>query len=182
MVKYRFIDSSFGDLAVLWRERGEVPRVVRILIPLPDHDASERMRDYPGTLPGRQPMVDDLCAQIARFLSGEPVVLPIDLLDPTVCSPFQWKVLMADRSIPRGEVRTYSQLAVEVGSPRGARAVGNALATNPFPIVIPCHRVVRSNGSLGGYRGGVAMKRALLEMEGVRFDERGHILALSLCR
>jgi methylated-DNA-[protein]-cysteine S-methyltransferase len=108
---------------------------------------------------------------MARFLRGEAVALPIDLLDATVCTPFQWRVLMAEKAIPRGEVRTYGQIAAQVGCPRGARAVGNALANNPFPIVIPCHRAVRSDGSLGGFQGGVAMKRALLEMEGVRFDE-----------
>lgn len=108
---------------------------------------------------------------MARFLRGEAVALPIDLLDATVCTPFQWRVLMAEKAIPRGEVRTYGQIAAQVGCPRGARAVGNALANNPFPIVIPCHRAVRSDGSLGGFQGGVEIKRALLEMEGVRFDE-----------
>jgi methylated-DNA-[protein]-cysteine S-methyltransferase len=62
-----------------------------------------------------------------------------------------------------------------LGKPSAARAVGRALATNPFPIIIPCHRAVRSDGSLGGYQGGLAMKRALLEMEGVEFDARGRV-------
>ena len=67
---------------------------------------------------------------------------------------------------------TYGGLAAAVGVPGGARAVGNVMAGNPFPLVIPCHRVIRSDGSLGGFGGGLPMKRALLEMEGVAFD--GH--------
>jgi methylated-DNA-[protein]-cysteine S-methyltransferase len=70
-------------------------------------------------------------------------------------------------------VTTYGRLAAHVGRPGGARAVGRALAGNPFPLVVPCHRAVRADGSPGGYQGGVPMKRALLEAEGVAFDRRG---------
>jgi methylated-DNA-[protein]-cysteine S-methyltransferase len=73
-------------------------------------------------------------------------------------------------------VSTYGRLARQAGAEGGARAAGRALAENPFPIVVPCHRTVRSNGDLGGYQGGVQMKRALLEMEGVAFDERGRVV------
>jgi methylated-DNA-[protein]-cysteine S-methyltransferase len=72
-------------------------------------------------------------------------------------------------------VTTYGRLARHLGAPRASRAAGRALATNPFPIVIPCHRAVRSDGSLGGYQGGVEMKARLLEMEGVQV-ERGRVL------
>ena len=71
---------------------------------------------------------------------------------------------------------TYGGLAARMGVPGGARAVGNAMAGNPFPLVVPCHRVIRGDGSLGGFGGGLKMKRALLEMEGVRFDSRGRVL------
>jgi methylated-DNA-[protein]-cysteine S-methyltransferase len=80
---------------------------------------------------------------------------------------------VAERTIPRGYVSSYSALAACIGRPRAARAVGTALAGNPFPIIIPCHRTVRTDGSLGGFGGGLPMKRALLEMEGVTFDQRG---------
>jgi methylated-DNA-[protein]-cysteine S-methyltransferase len=72
-------------------------------------------------------------------------------------------------------VSTYQRIAQYLGNPRGARAVGTALATNPFPIIIPCHRAIRSDGTLGGYQGGLPMKRVLLEMEGIRVDERGRV-------
>lgn len=82
-------------------------------------------------------------------------------------SNFTRRVLDAAKEIPRGETRSYQWLALRVGMPRAARAVGNALGANPVPILIPCHRIVRGDGSIGGYGYGQAMKRALLEAEGV---------------
>ena len=82
---------------------------------------------------------------------------------------------MEERKIPRGEVRSYSWLDRRIGKPGAARAVGNALSTNPFPLIIPCHRAVRSNGRIGGFQGGPTMKRELLEMEGVTFRTSGRV-------
>ena len=79
---------------------------------------------------------------------------------------FQEKVYEEVKKIPKGEVRTYKQIARAIGSPRAFRAVGNALNKNPDLKTIPCHRVVRSDGKIGGYRGGVKQKRALLVSEG----------------
>jgi methylated-DNA-[protein]-cysteine S-methyltransferase len=84
---------------------------------------------------------------------------------------------MAEREIPRGWVSTYGRIATHLGVPGGARAVGGALARNPFPIIIPCHRAIRSDGSLGGFQGGPDMKRALLEFEGVGFSSTGRVAA-----
>jgi O-6-methylguanine DNA methyltransferase len=80
-------------------------------------------------------------------------------------SSFQKKVYEAVKKIPPGEVRTYGWVAKKIGNPRAARAVGGALHRNPFPIVVPCHRVVAKNG-LGGYNGGLKKKKALLRSEG----------------
>ena len=91
------------------------------------------------------------------------------------CPPFQRQVLLAESGIPRGWVSTYGRIANHIGVPKGARAVGNALARNPFPLIIPCHRAVRADGSLGGFQGGPEMKRALLEMEGVEFLPTGRV-------
>jgi AraC family transcriptional regulator of adaptative response/methylated-DNA-[protein]-cysteine methyltransferase len=87
--------------------------------------------------------------------------LPLDIQ----ATAFQMRVWRALRGIARGETKSYSQVAREIGSPRAARAVARACATNPVGIVIPCHRVVRNDGSLGGYGGGVERKQALLAME-----------------
>ena len=80
-----------------------------------------------------------------------------------------WKVLL---QIPRGEVRTYSWIANQIGSPRAVRAVGTALGKNPFAPDVPCHRVIRKDGSLGGYAGGLAKKRKLLRKEGAKLPSQ----------
>lgn len=91
-------------------------------------------------------------------------------VDLSLVGPFHRRVLEQLRRIPRGQVRTYRDIARAVGQPGATRAVGTACARNPVPLIIPCHRVIRSDGTLGGYsmRGGTSLKRALLEREGVK--------------
>ena len=86
---------------------------------------------------------------------------------------FQIKVWKAISKIPRGQVRTYKELAKLIKKPKAARAVANACGKNPYPIKIPCHRVIRSDGSLGGYsgRGGISAKKNLLKKEGYNFGK-----------
>jgi methylated-DNA-[protein]-cysteine S-methyltransferase len=93
------------------------------------------------------------------------------------CSDFQASVLRAEHRIPRGWVSTYGRVANHLAIPGGARAVGQALARNPFPIIIPCHRAIRSDGRLGGFQGGLEMKRALLELEGAKVSAAGIVSA-----
>ena len=87
-------------------------------------------------------------------------------------TPFQQKVWAALQTIPRGEVRTYTDIAVQIGHPSSARAVANACGKNPYAPEVPCHRVIRSDGSIGGYsaEGGSEKKRAMLREEGVHID------------
>jgi methylated-DNA-[protein]-cysteine S-methyltransferase len=101
---------------------------------------------------------------LRRFCAGEPHPLdfPVDLSDGT---PFQRRVWETVKAIPYGQTMTYGQVAWEVGCPKGPRAVGQAMGRNPVPLIIPCHRVVGSNGGLGGFGGGLGLKRRLLEME-----------------
>jgi len=100
--------------------------------------------------------------------AGTPGQLPVDLRSVT---PFRASVLRTTATIPKGEVRAYSWVAAEVQRPRAVRAVGSAVATNPVPLIIPCHRVVRSDGSVGKYSlGGPHNKRLLLEEEGADPD------------
>ena len=115
---------------------------------------------------------DDLLASLGgdfqRYLGGQPVNFtgyPIDLADRP---PFHRRLLLAARRIPYGEVRTYGWLAKQAGRPRAARAAGQAMAANPLPLVIPCHRVIGAGGALTGFGGGLALKRALLQLEGIR--------------
>ncbi|MCX7887675.1 MAG: methylated-DNA--[protein]-cysteine S-methyltransferase [Verrucomicrobiae bacterium] len=102
--------------------------------------------------------------QLQRYLSGEQVCfrIPVDLRTGT---PFQQKVWRTLQRIPYGQTRSYAWVARRIGQQRAARAVGAACAANPVPILVPCHRVLRSNGSLGGFSAGPARKRALLQLE-----------------
>ncbi|MFO0710455.1 MAG: methylated-DNA--[protein]-cysteine S-methyltransferase [Sandaracinus sp.] len=116
----------------------------------------------------RAPLPPSL-AILAAFARGEPVDLatvPIVLSGP----PFFLKVWKALRSVHRGEVCTYAHLARAARSPRAMRAVGQAMARNPLPLVVPCHRVIADHARLGGYTGGTDRKRALLALEGVEVD------------
>ena len=105
-----------------------------------------------------------LARQIKAYLSGKPVHFNYRL-DLSSGTAFQQKVWRAMQAIPRGETRSYAWLAKKVGKPKAARAVGAACGANPVPIVVPCHRVIASDGSLGGFGGGLAMKRRLLALE-----------------
>lgn len=99
----------------------------------------------------------------AYFETGkEEFSLKFDIASGT---DFERKVWLALREIPFGETRTYKWLAEKVGKPKASRAVGQALGRNPLPIVLPCHRIIESDGSIGGYSGGVDIKRRLLDME-----------------
>jgi methylated-DNA-[protein]-cysteine S-methyltransferase len=120
-------------------------------------------------------MVRAVAADIRRFLAGGEISFSLDFAAMSACPSFQQAVLRAEHAIPRGRVSAYGLIARRLGRPGASRAVGNALATNPFPIIVPCHRAVRSDGALGGYQGGPAMKRILLEREGVPFDRAGRV-------
>jgi O-6-methylguanine DNA methyltransferase len=110
------------------------------------------------------PLVARAYTQLAEYFRGERAIfqLPVDLRQ---CSDFERTVLKATTTIPYGEVRSYKWLAEQIGHPRASRAVGNALHKNPVPIVIPCHRVVKSDGSIGGYAFGEVWKTRLLALE-----------------
>ncbi|MEM2933626.1 MAG: methylated-DNA--[protein]-cysteine S-methyltransferase [Methanocellales archaeon] len=103
---------------------------------------------------------------LKRYLNGEAVDFSKYSISLSNLTSFERAVLLETRKIPFGVAISYSELASRMGT-SGIRAVGNALAKNPVPIVIPCHRVVHKNGSLGGYKGGVKVKQKLLEIEGV---------------
>jgi len=110
-----------------------------------------------------------LAADLRRYFAGEHVDFAGFEVDLTARSEFERAVLAATRSIPFGQTRTYGQIALAIGQPDAARAVGQALARNPACIVIPCHRVVAANGALGGFTGGIRWKETLLRLEGSRF-------------
>ena len=167
--------SPFGTFAVVWHDGINGPVVYRVFLPAKRLIESIKS-EFPGVRAGRHVMITELARGIESFLSGVDVVFSLDQIAIRACSPFQREVLVAEHRIPRGWVSTYGGIAMHLGTPRLARAVGRALATNPFPIIIPCHRAIGAGGQLGGYQGGLAMKRALLEYEGAEFSTAARIV------
>jgi len=109
-------------------------------------------------------LLPGLVERLKSYFGGGKISFP-DVIDLSEATPFQRKVWQAARLIPYGETRSYRWLAEKIGKPKAARAVGQALGRNPLPIIVPCHRVVASNGGLGGFTGGVEIKKRLLELE-----------------
>ncbi|UCH42940.1 MAG: MGMT family protein [Dehalococcoidales bacterium] len=111
-------------------------------------------------------LFEDLTDRLQTYLSGGKTSF-LDKLDLSAATFFQRKVWEKTRLIPYGETRSYQRVAEQTGSPGAARAVGQALGRNPLPIIIPCHRVIASDGRLGGFSGGLEIKRRLLRLEAV---------------
>jgi methylated-DNA-[protein]-cysteine S-methyltransferase len=162
-VGYASVDSPFGTLLLAATKRG----LVRLAFPEEDVDGVlERiaLRVSPRILEARSTL-DPARRELDEYFAGERKRFDLPL-DWTLVGPFGRRVLRAASNIPSGRVLSYAQVAAKAGNPRASRAAGNALGANPIPIVVPCHRVLRSGGALGGYGGGLDRKRFLLELEG----------------
>jgi methylated-DNA-[protein]-cysteine S-methyltransferase len=161
-VAYTTSDSPVGPLTLARTPRG----LVRIAFDgetgvLEELAArlSPRVLHAPGQL-------DDVRRELDEYFAGRRTAFELPL-DWALSSGFRRQVLTETAAIPYGHTSTYAALAAQAGSPKAFRAAGTALATNPIPIVVPCHRVLPSTGALGKYRGGPARKRLLLELETV---------------
>jgi methylated-DNA-[protein]-cysteine S-methyltransferase len=164
-IGYAPVDSPFGKLLLAASEQG----LLRLAFPEEDADSvlerlaarvSPRIVEAPAQL-------DPIRRELDEYFEGRRHKFELPL-DWTLVGPFGRRVLGATAKIPYGRVLTYTEVAAEAGSPRGSRAAGNALGANPIPIVVPCHRVLRGSGALGGYAGGLPRKQFLLELEGAR--------------
>ena len=173
-----FRGTRFGPVALLWSVHQGQPKIQRILLSKPGFSARQILNSLcPDSVSSSFPEIDIVADQIVAFLSGRDISFSLDTTRLDQCSPFQQKVLRAEYGIPRGSVSTYRRIAKYLGNAQGARAVGTALAHNPIPIIIPCHRVIRSDGTLGGFQGGIDMKRALLEMEGILSNSSNRVVS-----
>lgn len=151
----------------VWGIEGTAEALVRIRMP------DERGRATSAVAPG---WIDRLAQRLGAYFAGERREFAPPFAD-VEATPFQRDVWAALCAIPYGEVRTYAEVAAMVAKPRAARAVGNANHANPWPVVVPCHRVVAAQG-LGGYGGGEHVKRFLLELEGVPIvRNHGHVVS-----
>ena len=174
MMYFSLVDTSFGHVSIIHRGKTDAG-VVGVLLPRTKKNAirAVKMR-FPEAQQTPSNILESLETMFVDYFNGERVKFPLDVLDLSVCYPFQIEVLKAEWSISYGKVASYRSVARKIDS-TAYRAVGNALARNPFPIIIPCHRAIRSDRTLGGFQGGLEMKRNILEMEGVEFDASGKV-------
>ncbi|MFX0036437.1 MAG: methylated-DNA--[protein]-cysteine S-methyltransferase [Candidatus Hermodarchaeota archaeon] len=176
-MKFLNFSSPFGPFTIVWKGKEPALRLQRIFLSDPKTKSEEKAHELFKLIEeGSSSSIIALAENIRLFLRGEEVVFELKNIDFTICSKVQEKVLQAEYRIPRGWVSTYKQIANHIGINNGARVVGNSLAKNPFPIIIPCHRAIKTSGDLGGYQGGINMKRKLLELEGIEFSERGKVI------
>ncbi|MGD0781190.1 MAG: MGMT family protein [Dehalococcoidales bacterium] len=173
---YEVISTVFGGMGIVWWKSISGPRVLQTILDKGQEPVEKIIhKSYPNAQQLTSPVIIELGNKIKCYLKGEVVIFDLGMIALEVCGAFQQKVLLAEYGIPRGWVSTYGRIAKYVGVMKGSRAVGRALAENPFPIIIPCHRAVRADGEIGGYQGGKEMKRALLKMEGVNFTVMGKV-------
>jgi AraC family transcriptional regulator of adaptative response/methylated-DNA-[protein]-cysteine methyltransferase len=160
-ISYAIVPSPLGRLLVAGTERG----ICRVGLADSDEPLQETLRgEYPAAqLQEDREILQPWLEEILRHLGGEQphLDLPVDIR----ATAFQWRVWEALRAIPYGQTRSYSEIARTIGQPQARRAVAQACKQNPVPLIIPCHRVVRDDGSLGGYRWGAARKQHLLSQE-----------------
>jgi methylated-DNA-[protein]-cysteine S-methyltransferase len=174
---YCLRETRFGPVAVIWSVYRGKPKIRRVSLSKPGVPAKHVVKtSFPDSISSSCAEIDAVANKILAFLKGNDVRFSLGMIRLDLCSKFQQEVLRAEHGIPRGRVSTYQRIAKHLGSDNAARAVGGALANNPFPIIIPCHRAIRSDGKLGGYQGGLEMKRTLLKMEGVFFNASGHVI------
>jgi methylated-DNA-[protein]-cysteine S-methyltransferase len=161
-VAYDFTDSPVGTLLVAASGRG----LCRISFdPEPERELDQLASAFGARVLRSPGPVDSVRRELDEYFQGKRTAfdLPVDMVP---LPDFQRAVLAELRGVPYGHVDTYGGLAVKIGKPRAARAVGGALNRNPIPIVVPCHRIVGASGSLVGYAGGLERKQALLGLEG----------------
>ena len=167
-ISYTIVNSPLGRLLIASTSKG----ICRVCFGESDALVETALeREYPAaSIQRNDEGLEDLASQFNEYFRGRPLptTLPLDLKG----TAFQLRVWRQLQSISTGSTRSYEQIATELGSPRAVRAVARACASNPTILVVPCHRVVRKNGELGGYRWGVTRKRALLRLEAASVENK----------
>ena len=165
MIYYTQIKTQIGNLGLV-RDDNSFLRVY-----LPNEDISEQIlqKIYPNVdIIEDKSGFEDVINQLGEYFDGKRKYFKIKT--KMTVSPFYKKTLAEVAKVPYGETASYSQIAQKLNNPKAARAVGSANARNPLPIIIPCHRIIENNGKLGGYAGGLKMKKYLLEFEKENFN------------
>jgi len=166
-LRYITFNTDLGWVGIL----GSAAGLQHITLPQPSaREALKLLGDSVNYATQALHLFKDLMERLRSYLSGHKVNFP-DKLDLSRATTFQREVWKITRLIPYGETRSYGWVAGQLGKPGAVRAVGQALARNPLSIIIPCHRVIASDGKLGGYSGGLEMKRYLLRLEATSYKK-----------
>lgn len=178
---YQIVDAKKENIGIVWHFANDRPQIENIFLPCPHNQLVAKIkREYSEINITERKTPGGIAQKIAEVYSGVKINFDHSLLNLAKLTKFSARVLKQSCRIPQGKVDTYSGIAAKIGSTGAARAVGTALANNPFPLVIPCHRVVRADGSPGGFGGGIKMKKELLKKEGVVFDDKGRVAVPSI--
>lgn len=172
---YQIIKAGNDEIGWVWKDTGGQVRLERIYLPGREKMIQRILRDFPDVERRPRKIPGGLDRLIVDLCLGKERRVSLSLLNLSGLTEFSARVLKETVGIPRGKVCTYSGLALRAGFPRAARAVGSVMAKNPFPLVIPCHRVVRADGTAGHFGGGAGMKKRLLGREGIPFDAAGRV-------
>jgi methylated-DNA-[protein]-cysteine S-methyltransferase len=159
-LKYFVFKTDMGWVGILASARG----LLATTLPQPTAPAARQLLEGINEATWSPHAFPDLVERLKEYYGGRKVAFP-DKLDLTRATSFQHAAWTAAQSIPYGETRSYRWVAERIGKPQAARAVGQALGRNPLAIIVPCHRVVASDGGLGGFGGGLKIKRYLLWLE-----------------
>jgi methylated-DNA-[protein]-cysteine S-methyltransferase len=165
MLAYARHPSPMGTLVLAATERG----LVRVGLPVEDHSAllADTARRLETDLAEAPELTADAARELDEYFAGDRRVFELPIDWSLASGGFRRSVLEAMRAIPYGETVSYGELASRAGNARAHRAAGHTCATNPLPVVFPCHRVVRADGHLNWYTGGLSYKRFLLRLEGL---------------
>lgn len=173
---YQIIKVGREEIGLVWSDAGKKLLVEYIYLPHAKEKRRDRIvKDFPAISKIPRRISGGVDQMVIDLYQGKKLNFDLSRLNWSGITDFSVKVLRQAFKIPRGRVATYSLLAAKVGSPGAARAVGSVMANNPFPIVIPCHRVVRADGKVGEFGGGSDMKKELLEKEGLILGSDGRV-------
>ena len=165
-MKVHFFDTLYGPIAVIWTKKKDKTAIKRIMISRPKSSIEQRVAvTFPDVVPGLTEETLQLAKKIKKYCSGEPIEFVLDNLDFSCLSQFREKVYHQLFKTKRGETLSYGELAALAGYYGAARAVGTAMKNNPFPFVIPCHRVIKADGTYGKFFGAEDLKKRLIEKE-----------------